>query len=332
MPSFKDRHDQAISMPGRAEEPILIPGLVTQLSPVEQLSFPASAPALQAPETPLPVIVAPPLAGGISGSESVRESAESGQLPELQTALLPLVAPGVAAGSTRPPLVIRGEARKALKPQSGEAKLPRKRWPVHAAVLGIVALVIAVTLLTVLPESSMGASSKGGFFQAIMNLLPSNSGNGSTLDLNAMRAATATAISQSGVGYDPGPSGSQPITGSTSGDPFPIGQCTYWADYRYHQLTGYWVPWGGNAYQWAAGAQAYGWHVSTQPHVPSIIVLMPGVQGANIIYGHVAVVESITSDGGVYTSNMNWYANGGGWDIVSYYTFYPGSGVYFVWK
>lgn len=98
---------------------------------------------------------------------------------------------------------------------------------------------------------------------------------------------------------------------------------------RYHQLTGYWVPWLGNAYQWAYGAQVSGWVVSATPRVPSIIVLQPYVQGAGG-YGHVAIVERINPDGSVYTSNYNWYANGG-WDTLSYWTFKPGPGVSFVW-
>ncbi|TMD71450.1 MAG: CHAP domain-containing protein, partial [Chloroflexi bacterium] len=108
-------------------------------------------------------------------------------------------------------------------------------------------------------------------------------------------------------------------------------QCTYWADLRYHQLTGFWVPWGGNAWEWAAGASASGWNVSSSPHVPSIIVLQPGVQGAGG-FGHVAVVERINSDGTVYTSNWNWYGNGGGWATWSSWDFTPGPGVSFVWR
>jgi surface antigen len=98
---------------------------------------------------------------------------------------------------------------------------------------------------------------------------------------------------------------------------------------RYHALTGYWVPWLGNAYQWAYGASSSGWIVSSTPRVPSIIVLQSGVQGASYI-GHVAVVERINADGSVYTSDYNWYSNGG-WDILSYVTFTPGPGVSFVW-
>ncbi|MBX5456049.1 MAG: CHAP domain-containing protein [Thermogemmatispora sp.] len=349
MLSFKDRQDRVAETQERAEEPIRIPGLVTQLSPVEQLAFPAQSVSLPGAtdlsdgrQTPLPEVAGEeeekqtallPVARAGEGAEYA--TPETGQLPELQTALLPLVS-SASASTARSPLIIRGDGKKALRRQDGAQRLPRKRWHVHAAVLVLVALILTGTLLTVLPESPVGARSGGGLFQSIMSMIPSNSGSSSTLDLAAMRAATATAIVRSGVGYDPGPSNptgttSGPVVGSNSGDPFPYGQCTYWADYRYHQLTGVWVPWGGNADEWVAGARANGWIVSTQPHIPSIVVLMPGVQGANIYYGHVAVAESLTSDGGVYTSNMNWYANGGGWGIVSYYTFYPGSGVYFVW-
>ena len=54
-----------------------------------------------------------------------------------------------------------------------------------------------------------------------------------------------------------------------------------------------------------------------------------GVEGAGY-FGHVAIVEKINADGSVYTSNYNWYGNGG-WDILSYVTFMPGPGVSFVW-
>src|SRR5436309_741561 len=35
-------------------------------------------------------------------------------------------------------------------------------------------------------------------------------------------------------------------------NPYPRGQCTWWADQRYHQIHGYYVPWrtNANAYQW----------------------------------------------------------------------------------
>ena len=127
--------------------------------------------------------------------------------------------------------------------------------------------------------------------------------------------------------------GNMTVASGNSPRQWPYGQCTYWANAYYHQLTGWWVNWSGNADQWTYGASAAGWNVSTQPHVPSIIVLMPGVQGASYAYGHVAVVTSIINSNTVSTSNMNWYANFGGLGIVSTvdFNYGPGYGVYFVW-
>jgi surface antigen len=122
-------------------------------------------------------------------------------------------------------------------------------------------------------------------------------------------------------------------TSTTSGSGtlnWPIGDCTYWANYRYHQLSGHWVSWIGNPDQWVVGARAAGWYVSTQPHIHSIIVLMPHVQLAGP-YGSVGVVESIISNAVVHTSLMNWYNDGGGWDKLSFYDFNVGTGVYFIW-
>jgi surface antigen len=111
---------------------------------------------------------------------------------------------------------------------------------------------------------------------------------------------------------------------------FSFGQCTYWANLRYHAVTGYWVAWNGNADEWVAGAESAGWHVSTSPHRHAILVLMDDVEGASS-YGHVAFVEKVISSTEVKTSNMNWYADGGGFDTESTFNFTTGSGVYFVW-
>jgi surface antigen len=109
---------------------------------------------------------------------------------------------------------------------------------------------------------------------------------------------------------------------------FPYGQCTWWANQRYHQLHGVFVPWRtqSNAWQWTARAYQFGWHVSRYPSVGSIIDLQPWVQGAYGL-GHVAVVERILSNGHVITSNMNWGRYP--WR-VTYVQFAPGPGVTFI--
>ena len=119
---------------------------------------------------------------------------------------------------------------------------------------------------------------------------------------------------------------------------FPMGQCTWWADQHYHDKTGYYIPWNGNAYQWLQGARSSGWQVSTKAPVgiPSIIVMQPNVQGAGGL-GHVGVVESVNKDGSVRVSNMNWNDPGAAvLQTVNGYpirqtTIKPGAGISFVW-
>lgn len=88
-------------------------------------------------------------------------------------------------------------------------------------------------------------------------------------------------------------------TSYTSG-PFPNhfdpGQCTWYvANKRY-------VPWFGNANQWIAGAEQYGFPVGTTPQVGAIMVT------AESGYGHVSYVESVNPDGSWTVSEMNYTA------------------------
>jgi surface antigen len=229
----------------------------------------------------------------------------------------------------RQPVVIPGSGKKS----TGIARPPRgRKWVINTAVLAVIAVLALVTAQAVAPLATGNAHSFSLF--ASFGSVHNNNDSALNADLVA-QAATATAIVRQD-GYDPNSnsnsSSSAPPTYSGSGvtpDRFAYGNCTYWADIEYHNLTGYWVAWIGNADQWAGGASAAGWIVSSTPHVPSIIVLQPYVQGAGG-FGHVAVVLKINSDGSVLTSNMNWYANGG-WNIVSDWTFTPGPGVSFVW-
>lgn len=109
---------------------------------------------------------------------------------------------------------------------------------------------------------------------------------------------------------------------------FPYAQCTWFANERYHELTGIYVPWttNANAWQWATRAQQYNWMVSSSPSVGSIIVLQPWTEGAYGL-GHVGVVERVLNNGHVIASNMNWAGNGA--NVVDT-EFTPGPGVSFI--
>ncbi len=109
---------------------------------------------------------------------------------------------------------------------------------------------------------------------------------------------------------------------------FPYGQCTWWANQRYYQLHGVFVPWTtqSDAWEWTARAYQFGWQVSSSPSVGSIIDLQPWVQGAYGL-GHVGVVEQVLSNGHVIASSMNWGLYP--WQ-VTYVEFAPGPGVTFI--
>jgi surface antigen len=113
-------------------------------------------------------------------------------------------------------------------------------------------------------------------------------------------------------------------------NPFPAGECTYYASDRYHQLTSYYVPWSGDAWQWSGNAAQYGWTISSTPIIPSIICLQPGVQGADSKLGHVGVAEKLNSNGSVATTDLNWGTTAGARATVSNVDFQPGSGVSFI--
>lgn len=120
--------------------------------------------------------------------------------------------------------------------------------------------------------------------------------------------------------------GHQPAKGT--GNYFPYGQCTWWANQRYYQLHGIYVPWlsQSNAWQWTARAHQFYWRISSKPSPGAIIDLQPWVQGAYGL-GHVAVVERILANGHVIASSMNWGANP---DEVTDMEFVPGAGVTFI--
>jgi surface antigen len=220
----------------------------------------------------------------------------------------------------RAPVVIKSQWKKKASPSS-RATHPARRLAVSLVGVLILFLITTFTLFAATPlghEFNMGLNS----LQFNSNLV-----NNANTNPNLVAQATATAVYHKQMdGYAPNSTGGQTVVNNGTSLSWPLGQCTDWANRRYHALTGFWVSWTGNANQWAAGARAAGWTVSSTPHVPSIIVLQAGVQQASG-YGHVAVVESMVNSTTVHTSNMNWSA----WDTVTYVDFTVGAGVSFVW-
>lgn len=117
----------------------------------------------------------------------------------------------------------------------------------------------------------------------------------------------------------------------TSGDTYPAGQCTWFANGRYHALHGIFVPWTPwyNAKDWTAVAYQYGWSVSTTPQIGDIMDLQPYVQWAGPL-GHVAIVEQMLPNGDVLASNRNWGLTTWQQEETRLVEFTPGSGVTFI--
>ena len=221
------------------------------------------------------------------------------------------------AGLRRTPVVIKGGMKRTVALPYNPSQQRRKVLSIIG--MSLLALVLCLTGVLVTPLGK----------EISQNVLPFDSRllNQDT-SMNSLAAQATAVYYQSHDGYDPYAAYGQNVTNASVSRSWPPGQCTYWANLRYHQITGFWVPWDGNAAQWVTGAKLAHWGYSQTPHIPSIIVLQPGAQSAGP-YGHVAVVENINPDGSVNTSNMNW----GPFSTtrVEYVTFYPGPGVYFVW-
>lgn len=250
----------------------------------------------------------------------------AGRIPVVTGEAIPPLTTG------RMPVVIPATGKRVPQSKGTSPVKTKHRVLLHASVVLVLGAFILTTLLTVLPLGKDGqALGLGGLLQHLgMNMVSSNSKNSA---LVGPQAATATAIMQND-GYDPGKAVSQAYNASlgipVSSNNFPYGQCTWWADQRYHYLTGFYIPWSGNAYQWAYNATAYpGWVVSSTPHVPSIVVFQPGVQYASSVYGHVGVLEAINPDGSLQTSNMNVAGYAFGTSVTL--TNYAGPGVSFVY-
>jgi surface antigen len=256
----------------------------------------------------------------------------TGQLVEPQTGnfptmtIVPVASSSVTTTSLRQPMVIRGSGKmRQLHQPRHLSKKGRIMLSISAVCLCI--LLTMTALAAVVPVDTQGhAQGLGKILEPLMNVVTSKSNNGSSISIQEAEATAATTD-----GYDPANIYVGPVSASGSTlNRFFYGQCTYWANLRYHELTGIWIPWLGNAYEWYQQAINYGWHTSSYPNPngPSIIVLGPYVQDDLSAYGHVGVVEKINGDGTVTTSNMHWPYVG----VVSYVNFsYPVSGTHFIW-
>jgi surface antigen len=80
---------------------------------------------------------------------------------------------------------------------------------------------------------------------------------------------------------------------SPTSNRFDYGQCTWYAADQFHNFTGRYPNWSGNAWTWASNAAAAGWKVVSAPQVNSIMVFRPGQDGAGGV-GHVAWVTNVT--------------------------------------
>jgi surface antigen len=97
----------------------------------------------------------------------------------------------------------------------------------------------------------------------------------------AAEPATAAAVAGRTVGE------------TTSGNLGISGQCTWGAYEKFHEATGLWPIFDGNAADWNDTAPNHGWTVVLDAEPRAVVVFEPGVQGADATYGHVAWVDAV---------------------------------------
>lgn len=97
-----------------------------------------------------------------------------------------------------------------------------------------------------------------------------------------------------------------------AGNGFDYGYCTWWVANKRA------IPWRGNAGEWWWNARPFGFAEGPTPRVGAILVM--GTSYTSPL-GHVAYVESVSTNGSFVVSEMNWWGvPGGGWNRVDYRT------------
>src|SRR5258707_3551758 len=222
-----------------------LPGLVTQPSPAEQVSFPQGTP-LPGRKTRLldytsDARVSGPLADpvtGMTGSlpEQTTSPGVTRVLPEIHTGTLTPLSSRSSTTSLRLPVVIRATHKKGpatIRPPKG------RKWVISIAAIS---LLFVITIGTAFAVSPLGNEHGFAFgpLQMVAQLVHNNGNNPSLVA--QMATATATANTQTG-GYTPTSSNSNsgsplppPMAG---GGPHRSSFCpfTYWADISYPQFT-----------------------------------------------------------------------------------------------
>ena len=102
---------------------------------------------------------------------------------------------------------------------------------------------------------------------------------------------------------------------NTSGS-YPFGQCTWYVFNRMAQIGKRVDDFMGNGGEWGAKGRALGYTVTNTPKVGTAISFPPGSFGSDPVYGHVAFVEVVNSDGTLLVSECNVVNPGSG--TVSY--------------
>ena len=109
-----------------------------------------------------------------------------------------------------------------------------------------------------------------------------------------------------------GNSSGQGTSNGDYGNAYATGQCTYWAYERRKQMGIGTPSYLGNGGYWWRSAPSYGLRVDHNPQVGAALSFLPGQDGADGTWGHVAVVEAVYGDGTFQISEMNW---GGPWNM-----------------
>ena len=90
------------------------------------------------------------------------------------------------------------------------------------------------------------------------------------------------------------------------GNAYALGNCTWYVYNRMAQLGKSIHPTMGNANQWITNyAQTPGAHLVATPQRGDAVIFSNGVAGSSALYGHVAFVEHVNSDGSFVISEMN---------------------------